>query len=74
MHATPIHGPQVNNVTQQEDVFGRVGFEELQQVLGLAGLGAQVDIGQKDRPDLLHSHAVAAVARAWLLGSGQYAF
>jgi len=37
-------------------MFGRILFEEFEQIVSLAGLGSQMDVGQEDRADLLHIH------------------
>jgi hypothetical protein len=59
MNSAPIHRPQVNNVAEQEYVFGRVLFQKFQQVMGLASLGSEVYVRQEDRADLLHGQVVA---------------
>ena len=38
-------------------MFGGIGLQKLKQVVSLASLGAEVDVGQKYRADLLCGHA-----------------
>ena len=52
--AAAIHGPQINDVAEQEDVLGRIFFQELKEMVRLTRFGTQVDVGQEDRANQLH--------------------
>ena len=49
VHAALAHGPEVDDVADQEQVLGVVFLEEIEQPVRLAGARAEVDVGQKDR-------------------------
>ena len=59
--AAPAHGPEIDDVTEQEHMFGRIRFQKIQQVVGLAGFCAQMNVGEKDGTDLAHRHTGAGV-------------
>ena len=44
----PAHGPEVDNVTDEENVLGHVAAQELEQTIGLTGSRTQMDVGEKD--------------------------
>lgn len=39
-------------------MLGGICFQKFKQVMSLTGLGAEVNVGQKYRADLLHGHVV----------------
>ena len=51
--AAAAHRPEVEDVTDEEQVLGLVGPQEIQQPLGLARRRAEVDIRQEDCTDVL---------------------
>jgi hypothetical protein len=44
----PAHGPEIDNVTDEENVLGHVAAQELQQAIGLTGSRSQMDVGKKN--------------------------
>ncbi|MPN18071.1 hypothetical protein SDC9_165429 [bioreactor metagenome] len=50
------HRPEVDDVAHQEQILRFMVTKKIQQPLRLATAGAQVDIGQKDRANLLLLH------------------
>ena len=71
MYATAAHRPQVNNVAEQEDVLGRIFFQEFKKMVRLARLGTQVNVGREDRANQLHGQPAADVALAWISGDSR---
>ena len=43
-----VHRPEVDDVADQVGVLGRVLAQEFDQVIGLAGTGAEMDVGEKE--------------------------
>jgi hypothetical protein len=48
------HGPEIDDVADQEEVVRRVLAQEVEQPFRLAGAGAQVDVGEEDGSDRRH--------------------
>ena len=53
VHAAAAHRPEIDDVAEQKQVLGLVGFEKLEQPLRLAGARPQVHVGDEDRPHAL---------------------
>ena len=54
------HGPEIDDVADEEDVVGGVMAQEFKQTVGLARTRAKVDVGEKDRTDRRHAAHLAA--------------
>ena len=52
------HRPEIDDVADQESLFGRVFAQEIEQTLRLARPGAEVDVGEKDGSDLGHGPTI----------------
>jgi hypothetical protein len=50
-----VHGPEIDDVADQEQVFAFVVAQEIEQAFGLAAAGAEMDVGDEDRADLHQS-------------------
>jgi hypothetical protein len=57
------HAPAVDDVAHQVKLVAGVVLEEVQQAISLATLGAEVDVGEKDRPVV----GLAGLSQVWLL-------
>ena len=55
---TPIHGPEVDDVTDQVNPLGGMLAQEFKQPLGLTGARTEVDIRQEERSDLRHGGTI----------------
>jgi hypothetical protein len=49
-----VHRPEIDDVTDQEDVFSRVFAEEFEETFGLARTRAEVNVREENRADLWH--------------------
>ena len=48
------HGPEVDDVADEEEVVGLVLAQEFEQAFGLARARAEMDVREKDRTNLRH--------------------
>jgi hypothetical protein len=42
------HRPEVNDVANQKEIFSLVFAQEVEQTVGLASAGTEVNVGEKD--------------------------
>ncbi len=51
---TAAHGPEIDDVADQEDLFGCVFAQKIEKPFGLACPGTEVDVGEENGADLDH--------------------
>ena len=53
------HGPEIDDVADQESLLGGIFTQEIEQLIGLAGSGTEVDVRQENGSNLGHAPTIA---------------